>query len=390
MLQAFPQLGLVLLGPQGRREDVLGALEAGPGQLVLGEEEVLRAGLRKRRQAAVPCLAHLVQRVLRGKVNDVDGHLRDLRHGDGAMHGLRLRLRGPGESMVDGRRLSLRKRPGHDHVDHAPVLRVHADERAVLRRLGKGLEDRGIIHHEDVRVGHEKLEAGNPFTHQVIHVLEAGFPEVRDDHVEAVIDARPAFRLFPPGVQGLPHPRAPGLDGEIDDGRGAAERRGPCPGLEVIRGGGAAEGHVQVRVGVNAAGDHVEAGSLDDLVRGLCGNPRADFLDALSVDQDVRAHGVFRGDDRPISNQRCCHTFFPPYASPGFAYTRPASRWAWLSFGLPVGTSTIVMHCSTGQTSEHKLHPTHSSSSTWGTRSPFRCRCRATRARNPASRSGSP
>ena len=52
------------------------------------EQQILRAGLGKRRQAAVARFAHLVQRVLAGKMHDVDRHAGHLRHRDGAMHGL--------------------------------------------------------------------------------------------------------------------------------------------------------------------------------------------------------------------------------------------------------------------------------------------------------------
>ena len=104
-----PQLGLMLLGSKGRREHVLGALEVRPGQLVLGEKEVLRAGFGECRKAAVTSFPHFVQRVLGGKVDDVDRHLRDLRHGDCAVHRLCLRAWRAGERVVDGGRLPFRK-----------------------------------------------------------------------------------------------------------------------------------------------------------------------------------------------------------------------------------------------------------------------------------------
>src|SRR6266540_3874889 len=41
--QAVPELRLVRLGAQRRRADVFGALEARPGEVVHGQEQVLRA-----------------------------------------------------------------------------------------------------------------------------------------------------------------------------------------------------------------------------------------------------------------------------------------------------------------------------------------------------------
>ena len=80
--------------------------------------------------------------------------------------------------------------------------------------------------------------------------------QIGDDHVQAVVDAGFAFGLLPPGVEGIAHLRAFGLDGEIDDGGGAAERRGAGAGFEIVGGGGAAEGHVEMGVDVDAAGHH--------------------------------------------------------------------------------------------------------------------------------------
>src|ERR1700683_1819593 len=64
------------------------------------------------------------------------------------------------------------------------------------------------------------------------------------------------------------------------------------------------------------------------------------------------------------------------YAPPASYYDRcgcvshsaPRVRSSHVCGARPVSTSTIVMHPSTGHTSEHKLHPTHSVSSTRGMR----------------------
>ena len=43
------------------------------------------------------------------------------------------------------------------------------------------------------------------------------------------------------------------LDGEVDQCRRAAEGRGACAGFKIIGAGGAAEGHVEMRVYIDAA-----------------------------------------------------------------------------------------------------------------------------------------
>src|SRR3989304_5467187 len=60
-------------------------------------------------------------------------------------------------------------------VDPPPFLCVHAAHPAVLLGAQQGSEDGGIVHHEDPRVGHEELEAGDAFTNQGVHFLEMRF-----------------------------------------------------------------------------------------------------------------------------------------------------------------------------------------------------------------------
>ncbi|SPE19016.1 hypothetical protein SBA5_180049 [Candidatus Sulfotelmatomonas gaucii] len=52
-----------------------------------------------------------------------------------------------------------------------------------------------------------------------------------------------------------------------------------------------------------------------------------------------------------------------------YPHAAPRVRSSHVSAFNPVSTSTIVMHPSTGHTHQHKLHPTHSVSSTRGIRS---------------------
>ena len=81
------------------------------------------------------------------------------------------------------------QRPLHDDVDHAAVFGVQADQRAVLRGAAERLENGRVVHHQHARIRHEQLEAGHAFAHHVVHVFQAGFAQVGDDHVQAVVDA---------------------------------------------------------------------------------------------------------------------------------------------------------------------------------------------------------
>ncbi len=182
---------------------------------------------------------------------------------------------------------------------------MHADQRAVLRGLGERLEDGGIVHHQDVGVGHEQLETGHPFPDQFVHVFQAALAQVGHDHVQSVVDAGFAFGLLPPGIERVAHARAARLDGEIDNAGGAAEGRRAGAGFEIVGAGGAAERHVEVGVAVDAAGQHVHARGVDYTCDAVGGNAGADLYDGLAFDQDVGRLRVSRGDYLAVANQGC-------------------------------------------------------------------------------------
>ncbi len=115
-----------------------------------------------------------------------------------------------------------------------------------------------------------------------------------------------ALGLLPPGVERVAHARAARLDGEIDNGGRAAEGRGARAGFEIVGRGGAAERHVEVRVGVDAAGDHVHAGGVDD-AGGVLRDAGTDLFDTAVFDEHIRPRGIPRRHHRAIANQSVCH-----------------------------------------------------------------------------------
>ena len=128
--------------------------------------------------------------------------------------------------------------------------------------------------------------------------------KIGDDHVQPVIDAGLRFRLLPPGVQSVAHLGAAGLDGEIDDGGGAADGRRARSGFEIVARCRAAERHVEMRVRVDAAGQQQHAGGVQHLVAGLERNARAHFLDGLAFDQHIRGESFVRGHHRAVLNEQ--------------------------------------------------------------------------------------
>ena len=132
--QSGPEFLLVPLLAQRRREDVFGALESRYVEIVQRKVQVLRAGLRVGRQAAVAGLAHFLQRLVAGQVHDVDRRARHFRERDGAARGLGLGGCGSRQGVVFRRRLAFGQRVLDDHIDGAAVLGVHANQRLRSRR----------------------------------------------------------------------------------------------------------------------------------------------------------------------------------------------------------------------------------------------------------------
>ena len=136
VLQAVPQFRLVLLLAQRRREDILRAFEilAAPWSSIESSrycgQVSANAGTPRSRASRTWFSASS-----RRQMHDVNRRARHLRHGDGAMHGFGFGQRRARERVIDRRGLAFGQRLLHDHVDHAAVLGVHADQRAVLRGL---------------------------------------------------------------------------------------------------------------------------------------------------------------------------------------------------------------------------------------------------------------
>ena len=139
-----------------------------------------------------------------------------------------------------------------------------------------------------------------------VHLLLDAVGQVRDDHVEAVVDRGLALGLLHPGLPGLAQRLALVLDREVDDRRRAAVRRGDRARLEVVGRRRAAERHVEVRVDVDAARAGRTCRS-----RRSCGRPRRVERSSRSAAifsssiEDVAPVEVGRGDDRAVLDQRC-------------------------------------------------------------------------------------
>ncbi len=265
---------------------------------------------------------------------DVAGDLGEL---DRPVRRLTLELGRPGERVEPRVGVAAGHRLGDEHVDGDAVLGVHHDHRPGLAGVLHRPQDLPVVGVEHARVGHEQLEAGDPFVvDEVRHRLEGVLVDAADDLVEAVVDGAVAVGLVVPLGEAVLNVLARALDGEVDDRRDSSPGRGDRPGLERVGRGRPAEWQFHVGVDVDATGDDVLPGGVDAASFGIAdatpswtgdrrrsgsarsfgiaglpsGDPESLCLpggehggDRLAVDQHVGLDAARGADDRAAANQ---------------------------------------------------------------------------------------
>ena len=254
-----PENLLVFLRPGRRCVDVLRALEVGPVEERLVDEEVLGAGLAPDVPALVAGERDRLGRFLARDVDDVErraGHACQL---DGAVRRLTLELRRTGQRVVARRGVSRRDGLGHQDLDRVSVLGVHHDERTGLGGNLHHLEQRLVVDHERVFVGHEELVGRDAvLLRQSRELFECpALMQVGDCDVEAVVDQRLAFALAVPDLEGLGEGLTFALDAEVDVRGRSAEGGGGLTRLEVVDRRLASPRHLEVRMRIDSARQHV-------------------------------------------------------------------------------------------------------------------------------------
>jgi hypothetical protein len=174
----------------------------------------------------------------------------------------------------------------HEHEQAAVAGDLHRLEQILVRRV----ERRALVGHEDLDGGDAEVGQGRQL---LLHVVG----EIRDRHVQAVVDPR-CLRLGMPGVDGLAQRAVRVLEREVDQHRRAAGERRRRARVPVVGSDGAAERHVHVGVPVDEAWHQLRAGDVDHL-RAVARQVDADRRDRLVLDRHVGAEGGLGGDDRP-------------------------------------------------------------------------------------------
>ena len=166
-----------------------------------------------------------------------------------------------------GARVAVLEQPLAHPRDHAVVLGMHADHRAVVARRLQHVEQLLVVDLQPV-VGHEHLQRGVAGLHQRRHFLRQHLlARVGEDHVERVVDHGAALGVLVILVDHRLQAHADVLRGERDDRGGAAEGRrrgGALEGVGVHQAGGGQL--LDVAVAVHAAGQHQLAARVDFLL----------------------------------------------------------------------------------------------------------------------------
>jgi len=222
--QALPENVPVRLVTERRGHDILCALKSGFKVVLIRFKEILGAGLGKDRETGISGLLDLGEGLFTGQVHDIDRSTGHLGNGNSPSRGLSFGLRRPAQGVVFRFCFSL----GQEVINKD-----------------------AIVDHERSFVGEKTLETGDSHSHHFRDFIHDPVVEIGDGHVKTVINDGLFSGLLHPGVEGAleAHPFA--LDGEINQGRGPAERGRDGPGFKVVRRKAAHERHVQVGVNIN-------------------------------------------------------------------------------------------------------------------------------------------
>ncbi len=267
----------VLVGGRFQRRVVVVERAVGLGVVLAGEGQVVVQHLAEDRHPPRARLRDGRGPGLRRHVHDVERAPAALGEQDHPPDRRLLGQRRPGEGDVAARLAAFGVEPAGVEVDDAVVLGVHHHHAA--RPLGRvhHAPDHAVVGEQVPRrraLGErgEHLERGDPAADHLGQLAHRGVGDVLRQHeVERVVDVRLLVAELLDLRAGRLHRAArPGLEPEVDEGRGAAVRRRPRPVERRLGPHRLGDPEVEVHVRVDAAGHHELAAGVQPL-RGVLG-----------------------------------------------------------------------------------------------------------------------
>ncbi len=120
--------------------------------------------------------------------------------------------------------------------------------------------------------------------------------------MQPIVDAGLTGTLGEPRFQSLAHSVAHGLQRKVDHRSGPTNRGGDGAGAVIIRRYGAPEWHIQMRMNVDSAGHHQQAGSVHHRMPSG-GNVGGDARNRFALEQDIGALLAISVDHGAILDQ---------------------------------------------------------------------------------------
>ena len=283
-----------LVGERAQRGRHHVAHRIGAAVMGLVEEQVVRAGLGMHGLAPIPRRGDRLERPAAGHVHHIGRRARQLGHDQEAVDALglerdRAAARQRREAELAGGDEFPRQR-----IDHAAVLAMRQHDHAERRRLLHDREGDVVVGHDpELDVGQPQLDAADSQLGRLAHVAGAVGPRLPDHGVQSDIDAR-LGKLVGDGPPGRLGRSLAGLG--VDEGKG--RRRPAAQGRAGVRRDRAED----VRVDVDAAGEHEAAGRVHDLGAGPIDLP--DRGDHAVADQHVAGRRPLRAHQRPAHDRR--------------------------------------------------------------------------------------
>ena len=183
-------------------------------------------------------------------------------------------------------------------VDHLVVLCVNTDLSTDLLGVLQNLVEDTVGHAEVVN--HEHLEGGNTVLNSVLHGVQQIAVDVLHADVESVVNCRVGGAQCISALDGVNHVLIEILQDEVEHGGGAAAGCSSGAGEIVVSRDGAAEGHCQMGVGVDCAGQNQLAGSVNNVGAAVGSQISADCDDLAVLHCDVSLVHLSCGNDGAI------------------------------------------------------------------------------------------
>ena len=224
---------------------------------------------------------------------DVDRHAHGIGDHDGAVRGLAFYGGRAGIGVGLGATVAFGKEFLLQSCNQVAVFGMYKRDRAKFAAAREAGVHLVIVHHQGALVGHEVLEGIHAPINAGGHLRPDFLRPAGNRHVEAVVDAGLACGAFFPQRQRAKQIIRAGDDVVNNHGR-AARCRSKRPAFPCLGSRGAHEGHFQMGVRVNAAGDDISTFCVDDRI---ARKARADGGNDAAVNQHIGGIGQIMGND---------------------------------------------------------------------------------------------